>query len=216
MKTCSVAKLESLFTWEHVPYDIYEVLKINNEIVAKRYEKCFSEHIRLTSQFFKYFKPVNFEATLCPFNSFLTIDVNGRHFEGFVELTNVMEISENEMVIHIETPAVRNKTKSNKVEKVIRRDWDMLENLATVYSKPLPTYKYLSKVIDSIVSNGRYDPLELLGALYLSDDPSERSAFMQDNKEAIIRKVLNSDSCVAPLRRIDVYNIEFSAEFMRI
>ena len=216
MKTCSVAELESLFTWERVPYDIYELLKINNEIVAKRYEKCFSEHIRLTSQFFKYFKPANFKATLCPFNGFLTIDVNGRHFEGFVELTNVLEVSEHEMIIHIETPAVRNQTKSNKVEKVIRRDWDMLENLATVYSKPLPTYKDLSEVTDSIVSNGRYDPLELLGALYLSDDPSERSAFMQDNKEAVISRVLNSTSCVAPLRRIDVHVIEFSAEFIRI
>ena len=142
---------------------------------------------------------------------------NGRHFEGFVEITNsVMGVSEYEMVIHIETPAVRNKTKSNKLEKVIRRDWDMLENLATVYSKPLPTYKDLSEVTDSIISNGRYDPLELLGALYLSGDPSERSAFMQDNKEAIIRKVLNSTPCVAPLRRINVYDIEFSAEFMRI
>ena len=142
---------------------------------------------------------------------------NGRHFEGFVEITNsVMGVSEYEMVIHIETPAVRNKTKSNKLEKVIRRDRDMLENLATVYSKPLPTYKDLSEVTDSIISNGRYDPLELLGALYLSGDPSERSAFMQDNKEAIIRKVLNSTPCVAPLRRINVYDIEFSAEFMRI
>lgn len=216
MKTYSVAELESLFTWERVPYDIYEVLKINNEVVARRYEKCFSEHIRLTSQFFKYFKPANFKAALCPFNSFLTIDVNGSHFEGFVELINVMGVSEHEMVIRIGTPAVRNKTKSNKVEKVIRRDWDMLENLATVYSKLLPTYKALSEVTDSIISNGRYDPLELLGALYLSDDPSERSAFMQDNKEAIIRKVLNSTPCVAPLRRIGVYNIEFSAEFMRV
>lgn len=216
MKTYSVAELETLFTWEHVPYDVYEVLKVNNEVVAKRYEKCFSEHIQLTSQFFKYFKPANFKSTLCPFNSFLTLDVNGTHFEGFVELTNVIGVSEHEMVIHIETPAVRNKTKSNKVEKILRRDWDMLENLATVYSKPLPTYKDLSEVVDSIVSNGRYDPLELLGALYLSDDPSERSAFMQDNKEAVIAKVLNSTSCVAPLRRIDVYDIEFSAEFIRI
>lgn len=216
MKTCSVAELESLFTWEHVPYDIHEVLKINNEIIAKRYEKRFSEHIRLTSQFFKYFKPANFKATLCPFSSFLTVDVNGRHFEGFVDLTNVMEVSEHEIILHIVIPSGRNKTKSNKVEKVIRRDWDMLENLATVYSKPLPTYKDLSEVINSIVSNGRYDPLELLGALYLSDDPSERSAFMQDNKEAIIRKALNSTPCVAPLRRIDVHVIEFSAEFIRI
>lgn len=188
----NVNDLFTEFEWKKSSSWLEDRLYIGDDLVAlcKNPEIESNRAVSVVPHFFKHFTPTNISMEMCLINKLLKVEHDDFKFYGHT-LSNVMWLTFD--YTQICTFFEFHKTETfHAVDAIVREHWEMLENLAAIYTKPLPSG--IPFHVAQMIKGKEYNPLDVLGFLGLGDDPSERSAFMQDNKEALILKMVLCDS----------------------
>lgn len=203
----NVNDLFTKFEWKKSSSWIEDRLFIGGDLIALC--KDSRKMVAVTPYFFKYFTPTNIDIKMCLVNNLVEVKHGTLDFYGDT-LTNVMWITPD--YTEVCTFYAFHKTKAfYAVDAIVREYWELLENLAAVYPKPLPSGFPFH--VCQMIKGKDYNPLDVLGFLGVGNDPVERIEFMQANKEALILKMVLCDSDTIDKTLTDTKPIQIRLEF---
>ena len=199
------------FEWKKSSSWLEDRLYIGDDLVAlcKYPERESNRAVSVAPHFFKYFTPTNISIEMCLINKLLKVEHDDFKFYGDT-LSEVMVLKDNSTLIC--TFCEFHKTETfHAVDAIVREHWEMLENLAAMYTRPLPSG--IPFHVTQMIKGKEYNPLDVLGFLGLGDDPTERIGFMQTNKEALILKMVLCDRSTIDKTITDIKLILTPLEF---
>lgn len=207
----NVNDLFTEFEWKKSSSWVEDRLYIGDDLVAlcKNPEIESNRAVSVALHFFKYFTPTNISMEMCLINELLTVEHGDFKFYGLT-LSEILWLTPSNTQIC--TLFEFHKTKTfHAVDAIVRKHWEMLENLAAIYTKPLPSG--IPFHVAQMIKGKEYNPLDVLGFLGLGDDPTERLGFMQTNKEALILKMVLCDRSTMDKTFTDITLILTPLEF---
>ena len=207
----NVNDLFTEFEWKKSSSWLEDRLYIGDDLVAlcKNPQRESNRAVSVAPHFFKYFTPTNISIEMCLINKLLKVEYDDFKFYGNTSLDILwMTPSYTQICTFLEF----HKTETfHAVDAIVREHWEMLENLAAIYTRPLPSG--IPFHVAQMIKGKEYNPLDVLGFLKLGNDPTERIGFMQTNKEALILKMVLCDRSTIDKTITDIELILTPLEF---
>ena len=153
-------------------------------------------------EFLEYFTFVNMPMKVCGITDTLRIKVRNTTYFGYLRHAYILLMRDD--VVQLGVPYVIDISdlKYRMATRRVHRHWDMLEDIAVSYAKPIP-FSLFSLEIKKMLKGVEFDPLAILDAMELSDDPTERLEYMRANKEALVHKLVAATFNYLKHKRID-------------
>lgn len=188
----SVSDISEKFCWDDFN------LVAEGDIIAKKSPVFMT----IFPKFLEYFTFVNMPMKVCGITDTLRIKVRNTTYFGYMRHAYVLLMRDD--VVQLGVPYVIDISdlKYRMATRRIHRHWDMLEDIAVSYAKPIPFSLY-SLEIKKMLKGIEFDPLAILNAMEVSDDPTERLEYMRANKEALVHKLVAATFNYLKHKRID-------------
>ena len=187
----SVSDISEKFCWDDFN------LVAEGDIIAKKSPVLMT----IFPKFLEYFTFVNMPMKVCGITDTLRIKVRNTIYFGYMR-PHVLLMRDDVVQLGISYVIDTDYPKYCKATLTIHHHWDMLEDIAVSYAKPIP-FSLFSPEIEKMLKGVKFDPLAILYAMELSDDPTERLEYMRANKEALVHKLVAATFNYLKHKRID-------------
>lgn len=187
----SVSDISEKFCWDDCN------LIAGDDVIAKKSPVFMT----VLPEFLEYFTFVNMPLKICGITDTLRIKVHNTTYFGYMR-PHVLLMRDDVVQLGIPYVIDTDDPKYCKATRRIHRHWNMLENIAVSYAKPIP-FSLFSPEIKKMLKGIEFDPLAILDAMGLSDDPTERLEYMRANKEALVHKLVAATHNYLKYKRID-------------
>lgn len=155
------------------------------------------------------------DVTICNINNTIKMKIYNTSYLGYLSSNYILLAYDDKVYLSIRDFINEDNRFYVRFMNKLNEQWDSLVELAGNYNNPINVSQE-KVIIEGYLNAKHYDPLILLRAMELSDNPIERVTYMRAHKESLMLKLAGRTLHAISFITLPNRTIKIKPEFMQI